>query len=299
MNFSLSKHLTGKSKITLLTLLKLAAFTPTLLMAHTTPPIQSKGDVPLKLYVFDCGTIEARDLSLFNPLIKKGTQKTLASPCYLIQHAKGNLLWDTGLADELIHNKDGIEVMEGAFKMSVTKTLASQLAEINVKPSEIDYLTFSHLHNDHTGNAKYFTNAKWLMQKPEHIAAYHQDAQKYGYHPHDYKPLKGVKITDLSGQHDLFGDGSVIIVPTPGHSAGHQSLFVDLPNTGPVVLSGDLYHFQENREQYGIPVWNNKKETIHSFTRIDKLLDSTKATLWIHHDKAQFDSLKHSPSYYD
>ncbi len=260
--------------------------------------ITSRADTPLKLYVFDCGRIDARDLSLLNPNIKKGTFKALANPCYLIEHPKGLLLWDTGLNDQLLGQENGIEVLNGAFKMSVVKTLASQLAEINVKPENINYVAFSHLHNDHTGNAKLFSASTWLMQASEHVIAHAEHAENYGYSPQDYHIEGGGNITKLTGDHDVFGDGSVVIISTPGHSPGHQSLFVDLPKTGAIILSGDLYHFKENRENYGMPGWNNKKETIHSFTLIDDILDNTKAKLWIHHDKDEFEQLKKSPYFY-
>ena len=260
--------------------------------------ISSHGNTPLKLYVLDCGRIDARDLSLFNPNIKKGTFKALANPCYLIQHEKGLLLWDTGLSDQLYGLNNGIEVMDGAFNMSVVKTLASQLAEIKVKPTDINYLAFSHLHNDHTGNAKLFMDATWLMQEPEHAMAHSEHAKNYGYSPQDYILDKKVNITKLTGDHDVFGDGSVVIIATPGHSAGHQSLFVDLPKTGAVVLSGDLYHFKENRDNYAMPGWNNKKQTIHSFALVDNILDQTQAALWIHHDLDEFSAQQKSPYFY-
>lgn len=251
-----------------------------------------------KLYVFECGQVLARDLSLFNPLIAKGTEMALANPCYLIQHQQGTLFWDAGLSDELINSEGGVDVMGGAFHMSVNKTLSSQLQGIGVDPASIDYLAFSHLHNDHTGNAKLFNNAVWLMQQQEYQVAYGADAANYGYHPADYVDIKGANIQQLKGRFDVFGDDSVTLIPTPGHSAGHQSLLVNLEDTGPVLLTGDLYHFQLNREHYGIPVWNDKKATIQSFAMIDKLLDKTKAQLWIHHDKSQFDALRKAPAYY-
>ena len=252
----------------------------------------------LKLHVFDCGRVLARDTSLFNPLIAKGTEMEMVSPCYLIQHKQGMMLWETGLSDDLISEKNGIEVLNGAFNMSVKKTLLSQLEELNIKPSSINYLSFSHLHNDHTGNAKLFKHATWLMQKAEHNVAYSPDAANYGYHPDDYATLQNIKVKKINGEYDVFGDGRVKIIPTPGHSAGHQSLLVNLKDTGPVLLVGDLYHFQLNRDHYGIPAWNDKKMTVNSFAKIDELLDETNAQLWIYHDKPQFDKLKKSPGFY-
>ncbi len=289
-----------KVRLTVSALILALSVTTSFTQAETniSPAITSNGDTPLKLYVIDCGRIEARDLSLFNPYIEKGTFKKLANPCYLIEHPKGLLMWDTGLSDQLVEQKDGIEVLNGAFKMSVVKTLASQLDEINVKPKDIDYLAFSHLHNDHTGNAKLFSASTWLIQEAEHQMGHSEHAENYGYSPQDYKIGTEEKIHKLSGDHDIFGDGSVVIISTPGHSAGHQSLFVDLPKTGAVVLSGDLYHFKYNRDNYGIPGWNDKKKTIRSFALIDDILDSTNATLWVHHDKDEFDKLEKSPYFY-
>ncbi len=264
-----------------------------------TGEINATGAVPLKLYIFDCGNVKARDASLFNPQIGKGVQKELANPCYLIKHPKGTLFWDAGLADQLIKSKNGVDVMDGAFNMSVSKTLRSQLAEISIDPSKIDFLAFSHLHNDHTGNADLFRSSTWLMQEAEYNMAFSESAKNYGYHPQDYVNSKSNTVIKLRGNHDVFGDGAVIIISTPGHSPGHQSLFVDLPKTGPVILSGDLYHFKENRDNYGIPVWNSKKETIYSFALIDELLEKTKASLWIQHDKEQFATQKLAPQFYE
>ncbi len=106
-------------------------------------------------------------------------------------------------------------------------------------------------------------------------------------------------MVKLKGDHDVFADGSVKIIATPGHTPGHQSLLIQLRHTGPVLLSGDLYHFKANREQYAIPGWNDKKKTIHSFAKIDQLLEKTQAQLWIQHNKEQFDAQKKSPNFYD
>lgn len=289
MKLTISKILFAAAASVVLTSLPVAA---------ATPQIKVTGAVPLKLYVFDCGNVKARDISLFNPQMGKGVQKDLADPCYLIKHPKGMLVWDTGISDQLIESKNGLEIMDGAFNFSVSKTLRSQLAEINVDPTKIDFLAFSHLHSDHTGNAGLFKNSTWLIQAAEYNMAFSEAAKNYGYHPQDYASSKGNTVIKLNGDYDVFGDGSVIIISTPGHTPGHQSLFVDLPKTGPVILSGDLYHFKENRDNYGIPVWNSKKETIHSFALIDELLERTKASLWIQHDKEQFDAQRHAPQFY-
>lgn len=261
--------------------------------------VQSVGGIPLKLYIFDCGRVLARDISIFNPAADKGVAMDMAVPCYLIKHPDGTLFWDGGLPDALHEKKDGVDYYNGAFKLSVAKTLMSQMKEIAADPADIDYMALSHLHVDHAGNANYFSKSTWLIQAGEHDIAFSDRAGKYGFSPKDYAGLKNSKTIRLNGDHDVFGDGSVVILFAPGHSPGHQVLWVDLPKTGPVIISGDLYHFQKNRENYGIPIWNTKRESVHSFVRIDNILDKTGATLWIEHDKAKFDSLKKSPAFYE
>jgi len=136
------------------------------------------------------------------------------------------------------------------------------------------------------------------MQQSEYQVAFSKDAANYGFDINNYSALKDTKRIPLQGDHDVFGDGSAIILSTPGHSPGHQSLYLKLPETGPVILSGDLYHFHENRQDYGIPVWNDKKSTISSFAKIDNILDNTSAKLWIQHDPEEAKTMRMSPAYY-
>ena len=280
---------------------KAASESPTSNVASKTPKILTinpTGSVPLKLYVLDCGKIIARDVSVFfSPGVDKGVEVELADACYLIQHpTKGTLFWDTGLSDALNGMKNGME--DDGFNFSMPKTLKSQVKSIGINFSDITYLAFSHLHPDHTGNATYFSKSTWLVQTVDYEVAFTKGAEKHGYTQADYNHLKNVPVIKLNGDYDVFGDGSVMIVLTPGHTSGHQSLFVDLPKTGPTILSGDLYHFKKNRENYVIPTYNDKKETVHSFVKMDNLLEQTKAKLWIQHDKPQFDTLKHAPKFY-
>lgn len=176
--------------------------------------------------------------------------------------------------------------------------MLSQLQEIGVEPKEVTYFAPSHLHLDHSGNANYFAHSKLLMQQSEYRVAFSKDAANYGFYISHYSALEDAKHIVLKGDHDVFGDGSTIILSTPGHSPGHQSLYIKLPETGPVILSGDLYHFEENRTNYGIPVWNDKKLTIQSFARIDNILDNTSAALWIQHDPEEAKSKRMSPNFY-
>jgi len=256
----------------------------------TTPPA-------LSLHVFDCGKIEVRDESLFSPGVNKGKTKHMVDSCYLIQHEKGNLIWDTGLNDAL--GVKGVEAWEGAFFMSVPKTFISQLDEINIKPEQIDYLGISHFHGDHTGNANLFTQAQLIIQQEEFDAAFGDDATKFGFNPESYNKLDRSKIKVVQGDNDVFGDGSVIIKRAVGHTPGHQVLFVDLPETGPVVLSGDLYHFTTNRTHKRVPSFNfNKEQTLESMDEIEAFVKEKGAKLWIQHDLEENAATKHSPEFY-
>ena len=265
----------------------------------STQLLQAKSAAQIKLYVLDCGTVQALDLSLFNPKIDKGVQMDMAVPCYVIKHpSKGTLVWDAGLNDELASQENGVERYQGAFHLSVKRTMRSQMQEIGIEAQEVTYFAPSHLHLDHSGNANYFSNSTLLIQQTEYQIAFSKDAGKYDFDINNYSALKDAKRIELQGDHDVFGDGSAIILSTPGHSLGHQSLYLKLPETGPIILSGDLYHFEKNRSDYGIPVWNDKKSTISSFARIDNIIDQTSAKLWIQHDPAAAKTMRMSPAFY-
>ncbi|MEY8206023.1 MAG: N-acyl homoserine lactonase family protein [Bermanella sp.] len=252
---------------------------------------------PLTLHVFDCGEIEVRDESLFSPGVNKGKVKNMVNSCYLIQHEKGTLVWDAGLNDAV--GAEGTEAMGGAFFMKMPKTLMSQLNEISVKPQDIDYLGISHFHGDHTGNANLFTGASLIIQQEEYAAAFGDEAAKFGFEASSYKQLDRDKIKVINGDHDVFADGSVIIKRAPGHTPGHQVLFLNLAETGPVLLSGDLYHFTSNRTHQRVPSFNfNKAQTLAAMADIEAFVKEKGAQLWIQHDLEQNAQIKHSPEFY-
>jgi glyoxylase-like metal-dependent hydrolase (beta-lactamase superfamily II) len=212
--------------------------------------------------------------------------------CYLIKHSQGWFLWDTGIPDAVAAMPNGLAP---ADPKSVTwkrpKTLVSQLEQLGVKPSDIKAMAVSHTHPDHIGNVEMFPTAMLYVQKAE-----------YAWPAADNKPRFKPEhpVTQLEGDHDVFGDGSVTILSTPGHTPGHQSLKVKLPRTGEIVLSGDAAHFKSNWENRRVPVTNTSKEqTVASMEKIFGVLEKDKAQLWINHDKAQRDSLKMAPEFYE
>lgn len=254
-----------------------------------------------KLYVMDCGYITANDLSIFSSEgLYKGESKELVDGCYLIEHEKGTLLWDTGLSDSLA-GKGPVEAGGGAFTLEVKKTLASQLAEIGVSTEDVDFISFSHMHFDHTGNANNFSGATWLAQQAEYDTAWgpREEAEKLFFAPDSYSALKDSETITYVGDYDVFGDGSVKILSAPGHTPGSQVLLVKLNETGPVILGGDLYHFTENRTHRRVPAFNfDIEQSKVAIERIEEITAKKDALFIIQHDKEQHAELDYSPKFY-
>jgi glyoxylase-like metal-dependent hydrolase (beta-lactamase superfamily II) len=261
-----------------------------LLMSAAVASAQTKSGVD-KLYILNCGEGVAGDISRWSPGINVGQSMDFVDNCYLIRHPQGWLLWDTGITDAIASMPEGQAPADPkATHWRRPKTLASQLDALGVKLTDIKYVAISHSHPDHIGNVGLFPQAMLLVHKAEY-----EWPSPFGAR---FKPEHPVK--KLEGDHDVFGDGSVTLIATPGHTPGHQSLLVKLPNTGALVLSGDAVHFKSNWDNRGVPSMNTDKEkTLASMQRIADLLAKENAQLWINHDKVQRDSLKMAPSFYD
>lgn len=249
----------------------------------------------IRLYVLYAGDIICRDVSQLNEGSSLTGEMALANPIFLIQHPKGWLMWDAGLSDDLVNQKEGVEAW--IFHLSMKKTVMAQFEEIGIHPSDVDYFAFSHIHNDHTGNASYFKSAKLVIQEKEYDIAFNPDKKPFNYD--DYKELQNSEVIKLNGDYDLFGDGTVQFIATPGHTAGHQSLLLNLENTGAVIISGDIAYYEDNYQKKGIPSFNtNKEDSLSSIEKIKQLVESENAQLWIQHDKEHFETLKLSPQFY-
>src|SRR5262245_17350128 len=210
-----------------------------------------------RLYVMDCGHNAAADQSRWSPGVNVGKPIELSDNCYLIRHGADWLLWDTGYPDAVAEKP----VTSPVGTATRAKTLASQLAEIGVKPSDIRLVAVSHTHGDHVGNVDLFPESTLLIQKAEF---------DWAFAPEKPAPFKAARpIRKLEGDLDVFGDGSVTILSTPGHTPGHQSLLVHLTRTGWVVLSGDLAHFKDNWDNRRVASMNTSAEqTQTSYKRV-------------------------------
>jgi glyoxylase-like metal-dependent hydrolase (beta-lactamase superfamily II) len=266
-----------------------------LVSCGTAPPPGSSG--VQRIYILYGGEAHIPDVSPWSPGFNVGKAVVFSDNSYLIQHGKDWMLWDSGYADAIASVPEGVLGARNsrAFK---SKTLAAQLAEIGVAPEQIRYLAFSHTHGDHVGNANLFTSATLYIQQAEYDAAFGPEPGKFGFVPATYDKLRGVPTVKLNGDFDVFGDGSVKILSTPGHTPGHQSLLVRLPRTGAVILSGDAAHFMDNFSMRRVPGFNfNAEQSRQSMDKIDALLKSEHAQLWINHDSAQSATLAHAPQF--
>jgi N-acyl homoserine lactone hydrolase len=245
-----------------------------------------------RLYILDCGHGHAPDQSRWTPGLNVGKPIDLLDNCYLIKHTQGWMMWDTGIADSIAALPGGQPSADPrGIHWSRPKTLASQLAELNVKPSDIKYVAVSHTHADHIGNIEMFPTAMLFVQKEEY------EWPGPGNTPR-FKPEH--PVTKLEGDRDIFGDGSVTVIRTLGHTPGHQSLLVRLPKTGAILLSGDAVHSTENWEHRYVPEQNTSKElTLASMQHMADLIAKEKAQLWINHDAPQGNQVRRSPEFYE
>ena len=261
---------------------------------------QGKAEPPqsVRLYVFDCGRLNIADISVYQLKREEIATNLMSVPCFLIAHPKGNLMWDVGAVPDSAFRPGGVPptLRSGTS----TKTLQAQLAEIGYAPGDITHLAFSHFHWDHVGNANLFAGATWLVQESEREVMFAEPPSPRT-EPANFSALKTSKTVSITADdHDVFGDGTVVVKATPGHSPGHQVLFVKLARTGPVVLSGDLYHYPEERTLNRVPTTEfNVQQTIASRAALESFLTQSKAQLWIEHDFTANAKLNKSPAFYD
>jgi N-acyl homoserine lactone hydrolase len=257
-----------------------------------------------KLYRLDCGHSLANDESVWTPGKNVGRNIEFSSTCWLIKHGREWLLWDTGVPEATLNDPRGWSTLPKLIVYHLDKSLTDQLAAIGLKPADIGRVAISHTHGDHIGNMGLFPQATVVMQQAEYRWIHSPNG------PNDNvnqlmalaRQLLGTptKLQLIDGDTDVFGDGSVTLVSTPGHTPGHQSLLVHLKNSGFIVLSGDVVHLEENFENNIVPSLNtDKAESIASMDKIRRLMATYKARLFINHDKSQTDGLKLLPAFYD
>ena len=265
-----------------------------------TPPASAR------LYVLDCGmlTPNREGVERYHITMAEAGEIRMPVPCFLVVHPKGTLLWDVGVIPDAVveAQPQGARAdVNPTVSAVVTRTLKSQLAEIGYTPAAITYVAISHAHIDHTANLNAFTASTWLTPRAERDFMWTPDNPRVNpafFSAWEKSPRVRFIETD---EHDVFGDGRVIIKAAPGHTPGHQVLALNLASTGRVVIAGDLYHYPPERTLRRAPPDNefNVAQSAASRERIEAYLLSTKAALWIEHDFAANAKLKRAPAYYD
>ncbi len=254
-----------------------------------------KGAKVDSLTVFECGRVEAPDRSHWSPGVDVGVAHKMVASCYLIRHGDKLMVWDTGIPAPVAKLENGLSIAGGKINLFLDKPFPALLKENGISPASVEYLAMSHMHADHTGNANAFTNANWFIQEAEYNAAFGEDAPKFNFRKATYAKLDQSKVVKLNGHHDVFGDGSVVIIPAPGHTPGHQVLYVNL-ESGPVILSGDLWHFASNYHFSRVPGFNyDVKQTRASMKMIDALAAVSGAKIILQHDHDGNQKIPHAP----
>jgi N-acyl homoserine lactone hydrolase len=268
--------------------------------AQTRKPTPPKS---LRLYVLDCGKITVANGNSMG--FKPGELATsnMVTPCFLIVHPRGTMIWDTGEIPDSAFKSGVAPQTDGAY--TVDRPLLPQLAALGYMPADITYLALSHYHGDHVANANAFAGSTWIVQQGDRdaIIAVSRSKEKKS------KAVDAAYFTDLiksktlllkGEDHDVFGDGTVVIKFTPGHTPGHQSLFLKLAKTGPVLLSGDLYHYPEEMTYMRIPSFDfDMEQTAKSRAMIEEFVKKNNAQLWIQHDYTAGMKRKIAPEFYE
>ena len=262
------------------------------MQAPQTPPAAAPAEI--SLWRLDCGEFVINQYGAFfsDTFQYPPGPKPIVASCYLIRHGERYMLWDTGLTDALI----GRGFSNAAQTISLRRSLIDQLAQIRVRPEQIEIIGISHWHFDHTGQAIHFPQARLLIGRGDvellrRTPPIDEDSAR-GLAPW----LSGERTLEaIDGDRDVFGDGLVVMLDLPGHTPGHYALLVRLAS-GPVLLSGDLYHFTEQVANRGVPPFNdNRADTLASMDRFDRIARNLNARIIIQHEPADVAKLPAFP----
>lgn len=251
----------------------------------------------VKLFAIECGTIDVEDMAPFSTDGQLAGQSiSLVVPCFLIRHPDGDLIWDLGLNSSLADTPDGFA--DNGFHMRLKSTLEDNLALVDLKAEDIEFMSLSHSHYDHSGNGNMFVGSTFIVNQREHDYMFseeqRQDESSFGL----YSELEHTSTVFFPEEYDVFGDETVVIKSMPGHTPGHTVLLVRLENAGSILLTGDLYTHASARELKTIPSWNTDAEqSLYSINQFELLAEVENARVIIEHSKADFESLPKFPDY--
>lgn len=256
----------------------------------------------VELYAMDCGRATFPDVGMFaDDHSVDGQTRELIVPCYLIRHPSGDLIWDTGFPDAIAAMPGGrMELPEMGATILMPTSLEAQLAQLNLTPADIEFFSLSHSHTDHSGNANLFAaTSTWIVDPDERAYMFRDEARADAQSFATYSQLENAtpRLIEGEGDYDVFGDGSVTIIQTPGHTPGHTVLLVRLPNAGPILLTGDMYHLAESRERHLVPTFNtDRAQTLASQQEVERIASETNARVIRQHVIEDFTALPTFPA---
>lgn len=247
----------------------------------------------IRLFAMTCGwlTMPAR-------MILDGMpgELRLPIPAYLIVHPRGKAIFDSGLHSSL--QTDPAGRLGGLAKITTVEylpgeELSARLAAMDIAAGEINFLINSHLHFDHAGGNDQIPNAPLLIQRPEWEAACDPDlAAANSYDPRDFD--LGQDVRQIEGEFDVFGDGTVVIFPSYGHTPGHQSLKVRL-DSGDVILTGDACYMRKTLEDLHLPRILHDRDAMITTLRNFRALERRGARIFYGHDAEHWATVPQAP----
>jgi len=250
----------------------------------------------IKLYAMDCGTLDVSDMKDLSSTGEYDGQKLkMANPCFLIRHPQGDLLWDTGHIDSMADSSDG--ELNGVWHSKLKIKMHTQLNQLGIHPKDIEYLSLSHIHPDHSGNANKFIESTFIVNELERKYMFSIKAKSmFG---DFYSSLENSKTIEFKNEYDVFNDNSVIIKSMPGHTPGSSVLLVRLAKAGNILLTGDLYLHAKGRELNTMFQYNNQQLTFKSREQFEALAKKENARVIIQHEITDFIRLPKFPKYLD
>ena len=253
----------------------------------------------LQIFSMPCGWLEF-DSKLFFPNRQRGQMITIPVPSYLITHPKGNVIFDTGVHCSVMQDpvaRLGAAVANSfASRSKPGEEIVGQLAQFKLTPNDITYVINSHFHFDHCGGNEFFPQSTILVQKNElHAARDPELNKKTNFDPKDWDHKLHYQAVD--GELDLFGDGTLVLFPTHGHTPGHQSLRVQVTKGTDIVITGDACYTKSNMDQNLLPlVATDREEMYRSLGKLRDLRDKAGATILYGHDPDQWKEIPHAPN---
>jgi N-acyl homoserine lactone hydrolase len=260
----------------------------------------------LRLYMFECGTLKCK---LHNIKMNQGLNEPyeIPVPWFFIQHPRGNLIIDGGNAVECANNPHDYwgGITDTYFPtMTARQGCVEELKSLKIDPASVSYVLFSHLHLDHTGAAGRFPNAIHVVQRAEYEYAFTPDwFAAGGYIRRDFD-RPGLRWHFLEGlatdYYDLYGDGTVKMIFTPGHAPGHHSFLITLPKTGCIILTIDAAYTMDHWEEKALPGFlASTVDTVRSVRKLHQVARQTGAMVVTGHDPDAWPNFKKAPDYYD